>query len=385
MKRILFVQHGNYADAYKAFAQGAPETYRDQRRSVDFVAALARDAHTSTLAFVPKTFEETLAPGLLAYGMPREAADRQGVARFLDKVQPTHIVLRTPHRVFLQEASKRSIHVLPVFADLFARGGLRNAYRHFRLRRTLQKSKAPCVSNHSVNASHSLVDIIGISPDQVVPWDWSPVPMHDIPKAGVQDPTRPTIFFAGVMSEDKGVGDCLNALVRLRTDGTDWRMTLAGKDTDQIWQRRAADLGLKQAVTFLGMIPNTQVRVHMRAHDFVVVPSRHSYPEGLPNTIYEALASRSVLVMSDHPSFVGRLVPDRDCLVFEASNPQKMADCFHRARVTKSLYTDVSQNAEAAHDNLYVGIEWTALVSQFLQDPTNESGWVQANALPRFA
>ena len=39
----------------------------------------------------------------------------------------------------------------------------------------------------------------------------------------------------------------------------------------------------------------------MSAHDIVIVPSRHDYPEGLPMTIYEALAMRTPLVVSDHP------------------------------------------------------------------------------------
>jgi glycosyltransferase involved in cell wall biosynthesis len=43
----------------------------------------------------------------------------------------------------------------------------------------------------------------------------------------------------------------------------------------------------------LGVIAAEPVLDEMRNSDAVVVPSRHDYSEGLPNTIFEALASRS--------------------------------------------------------------------------------------------
>jgi len=44
----------------------------------------------------------------------------------------------------------------------------------------------------------------------------------------------------------------------------------------------------------------------MRSADAIVIPSRHEYPEGLPLTIYEALAARTPIVASDHQCFSAR-------------------------------------------------------------------------------
>jgi glycosyltransferase involved in cell wall biosynthesis len=119
----------------------------------------------------------------------------------------------------------------------------------------------------------------------------------------------------------------------------------------------------------------------MRSHDIVVVPSRHTYAEGLPNTIFEGLASRSPLIISDHPAFQDRLRPKLDCLVFRASDPVSLADNIVQLCKDQRLYTELSNNSQKALNDLYVGLEWSKLVDIFLNDPDDSSGWVERNSL----
>lgn len=386
VKRLLFVQNGDFRDAYRRFAAGGAETYRDQRKSVDFVAALAPAACVHTLAFGPEDYHEALAVNLSAGGRRRAALDAAGIARLFDEIRPSHVILRTPHPGLLREACRRQLHLLPVFADIFEPGGLRAWLRNRTLRRLLLRAlgtgRAPCISNHSLNASRSLVATLGLPPGRIVPWDWSAVPLSGPAKPGLADPGRPTAFFAGKLSEDKGLGDCLEALALLRRAGIALSLTCAGGGDTAPWQARAAALGLAGQVRFLGMIPNAEVRAQMRRHDFVLVPSRHSYPEGLPNTIYEGLASRSVLVISDHPAFAGRLRPGEEALQFPAARPEALARTLTSAIADGALCARISENAERALANLYVGMEWTALVRGFLEDPADATGWVAPAALP---
>ena len=58
----------------------------------------------------------------------------------------------------------------------------------------------------------------------------------------------------------------------------------------------------------------------MHAHDAVVVPSQHAYPEGLPMTIYDAYCSRSPLIASDHPMFRSKVIDDETAVVFGAGD-----------------------------------------------------------------
>lgn len=381
MKRILFIQNGDYRDAYWRFAEGGEETYRDQRRSVDYVANLAPEAYVCTASFADENYRTELAPNLWAIGMKRDGVRTGLIREIYDQEAPTHVVLRRPHLGFLKEARRRNLPICPNFADIFEAGGPRTTWRNFRLRRELRLARAPCVSNHSLNASRSLVKTLGLPAARIVPWDWSKIPVAEPPKSGLADPAAPTAFFAGNMTVPKGVGDCLEAVSVLKDAGITLRMRFAGPGNLDHWGARAKTLGIADQIEFLGMIPNSAVRERMRAHDFVIVPSRHSYPEGLPNTIYEALASRSVLVMSDHPAFMGRLEEDEQALVFKASDPGSLAEKMKMVITTPELYARLSANAGAAHDALYVGMEFTELVDAFLSDPANETGWVARNSL----
>ena len=380
MNSILLVQNGDYRAAYQRFAAGDPETYRDQKRSVDFVANLAPDARVTTAAFGPETYQAELAPNLFSEGMVRNSLDPADIARIFDAAAPTHVVVRSPHVGFLQEAARRQVHTLPVFADLFTRGDIRARWHNRKLRRVIERCKAPCVANHSLNASRSLA-AIGFAKDRIVPWDWSRVPIGGPAKPGVTDAQNPSAIYAGGMSEVKGIGDCLEAAAHLKTNGRTMTLTVAGGGDDAPWRSLASKLGIDEQIHFIGRVPNADIREKMRAHDFVIVPSRHSYPEGLPNTIYEGLAARSALILSDHPAFSGRLQSDQDALVFKASDPADLAKCIVRATDDPALYSRLSDNAERAHEALYVGLEWTKLVETFLEDPENRKDWVAQNAL----
>lgn len=384
VKHVLFVQNGDFREAHNRFANGGVETYRDQRRSVDFAANLAPESQATVVAFGPQHYDETLAPGLRAIGLPRAAATKEKISALFDTLTPSHVVLRTPHLDFLREVRRRRTWLLPIFADIFERGDFKTSLKYAFFRHVLMRCKAPCVSNHSLNASNSMVTGLRIPANRVVPWDWSKVPLAGPPKTGVYDPAAPRAFFAGVLSEPKGVGDCLEAIALTRQNGLKLEMSFAGPGDTAPWEAKAKTLGIEDHVRFLGMIPNAQVRTEMHAADFVVVPSRHSYGEGLPNTIYEGLASRSVLIISDHPAFMGRLQPEDEALIFKASNPGSLAQCFQRAAKDASLYARLSKASDRAHDALYVGMEWTALVQQFLDDPQNLTGWVAANSLQQY-
>ena len=45
------------------------------------------------------------------------------------------------------------------------------------------------------------------------------------------------------------------------------------------------------------------------------------------------------------------------------------------------LYARLSRNAEEALDGLYFGMDWVDLVTAFLDDPADRTGWVTRNSL----
>ncbi len=106
-------------------------------------------------------------------------------------------------------------------------------------------------------------------------------------------------------------------------------------------------------------------------------------PKGLPNTIYEALAARTPLIISDHPAFASRLQDGENCLSFRAADAEALADSLQRLIGDPSLYEKLSSRSAAAHDSLYFGMQWADLVSVFLRDPYNKTGWVEENSLAK--
>jgi glycosyltransferase involved in cell wall biosynthesis len=273
------------------------------------------------------------------------------------------------------------VPLLPSFADIFSARGLGGRLRAWRLGRLLSGPHVPCVANHSLNASRSVVRALGIAPDRVIPWDWSRLPMAGPARVAPADPAAPRLAYVGALSEDKGLGDLLAAVALLRRDGIAARLAVAGGGAPGPWQARAAGLGLEGAVEFLGTIPNTEARALMAAADLVVVPSRPAYPEGLPNTIYEGLASRAPLLLSDHPAFAGRVADGEGGLVFRAGDPADLARAAGRALTEAGLYARLSAGAEAALAGLHVGLDWPDLVRLFLEDPADRGGWVRRHSL----
>ncbi|WP_339947506.1 glycosyltransferase family 4 protein [uncultured Albimonas sp.] len=323
-----------------------------------------------------------MAPGLTSIGASAAELDSAYIDRLFERFKPDAVISRLPHPATLEMARKREIPALPAFVHLFERRFLREWRFRRRLAHAIGGANVPCVANHSLNASRSVVNALGVSAEKVVPWDWSRIPVQAVAKPGPVDPAAPTAFYAGALSEEKGVGDCLEAMARLDgTSGPRLTMTFAGPGDLERWRQTADRLGLADRAMFLGSVPNDEVRQLMAAADMVVVPSRHAYAEGLPNTIYEGLASRSALLISDHPAFKGRLQPDRDCLEFRSSDPASLAAAVRRLCAEAELYATLSGHAPSALGSLYVGLPWTDLIERFVQDPTGATGWVGRHSL----
>ena len=410
---ILFFQHGDFGEAWRRFADGGAETYRDQRMSVDFVAGFAGTHHVVTVAICDRIHAETLAGAgaetatrtapetgtgpeartalgtrtgsLGSVGIaPRTARDTRALADLLGGLAPDVIVLRTPSIHVLRWARRHRVPVLPMFADIFAvprrpLAMLRTAL----FRRELMAPNVPCAANHSRNASLSLAVALRLPEDRIVPWDRTLLAIHPEPRTAPADPARLGAFYAGALVATKGIGDCLAAVRILADRGIRLDFGFAGAGDIAGWTREAERLGIADRVRFLGRIPNPQVRAEMRAADVVVVASHHAYAEGLPNTLCEGLAARTPVVISDHPAFADRLVPERECMRFRAGDPAALAEAIARLGREPALYEALSRDGAAAYEGFFFGAEWSEPIRMFLGDPGNATGWVARHSLAR--
>ncbi|MCX7396100.1 MAG: glycosyltransferase family 4 protein [Planctomycetales bacterium] len=377
----MIIQYGDYGEAYSRFQKGGDATFRDQRHSVEFVESLSAEHDVVVVCASGREHEESLKVGLSSIGLPKDAFWKPALLwPLLDRLQPQALICRTPSRVAFVWAARNGIAILPDFADMFTNRTLRDRWRNWRLGRLLRQCQAPCVANHSLTASQS-VRLLGIPATRIVPHEYLRLSAVTPPKQAppITGPLR--VFFAGQLIESKGVGDCIDAVAVARSKGLQVELTLAGSGDVAAWESYARDRHVSDSVRLLGSIAAERVLKEMREHDAVVVASRHSYAEGLPNTIFEAFASRTPLIASDHPAYVNRLQSGIDSLRFRAGDPADLAQQWQTLSTKPELYATLSSNSEAALPKLYVGVEWSKLIKAFIDDPTNATGWVEPLSL----
>lgn len=353
---MVFIQFGNYAEAERRFAAGAPETYHAQRYSVEAVAKLRSKVDDLSVVCVLASEPEVLLPsGVRALGIelfPRGGKPRyEELWRTLERLAPDRLIVGAPLTPILWWARRRGIRTLPLFADSFQGRSWRDRIRQMWLALLLRSKAIDWVSNHSLAASLDLVRI-GVPRAKVLPFDW-PALLRAKDRAAKKCPEGDEfrVIYVGVVNEAKGVGDLIDAVALLRADGLRpvVRASIVG-NYDDSWPARIRALGLESHVTLLGRMPHEQVVEAMSAHDAVVVPSRPEYPEGLPMTLYEGVCSRSPLLISDHPMFRLKFRHEQSALVFRAGEAAALASSIRRLAADSDLYERLSLAAESTAD-----------------------------------
>lgn len=359
---------------------GGMETYRDQFHSVSFIASLAPAIEVTTVAVCDRAHDEVVAEGVRSIGISSAFSWSRGrLWDLLDGVGTDVFLCRSPNRHALRWGARSGVAMLPTFADIMRPEGLRGRWHGYLTGSSLKSARCPCVGNHSLTATRSL-SRIGVSAAQSVPWEFRAVEASEVIKR-FRGEGAFELFFAGAVIEAKGVGDCIEAVGVLAGRGLDVVLTVAGPCDVSKWQGAAAACGAEGRVSFLGQVSSSEMLERMRGCDAVVVPSRHAYPEGIPNTIFEALASRTPLVCSDHPAFASRLEPGRQVAQFPAMDVGELASTIERLMTDGDWYVSLSEQSAEALAGLYIGTEWTELVGLFLDDPENRRGWVRAISL----
>jgi D-inositol-3-phosphate glycosyltransferase len=143
-------------------------------------------------------------------------------------------------------------------------------------------------------------------------------------RAGLDLPPGPLLLYVGRIAPIKGLETLLDAVGCLRGAGTLARLAVVGGETDEPIdgheadvRRRAAALGLGDAVTFIGAQPQQRLRDWYVAADVTVLPS---YYESFGMVALEAMACGSPVVASRvgglqttvRDGLTGLLVPEGD-------------------------------------------------------------------------
>jgi len=363
--KIIFIQYGDYRHAFNNLESGGREQYYAQSHSMKYVESLTKlFDEVIVLCLATDYSYETLINGVGVIGMNRSKHSLGRIEGFVDSLSVSHIVLRTPIVKLIKYAIKNEIEVLPIIADSFSNKGMRNRINNFLLAKVLNNKAIFFTANHSLNSCLSLADI-GVCKNKIIPWDWP----HNIHPndflVKTKSASNPSLFYAGQMTKEKGLYDLIDAVEEINKTRP-VILKVAGNDKDGKVKKYILGKGLNDQVILLGLVPQSKVVAGMVDADIVIVPSWHEYPEGLPMTIYEGLASRTPLIISDHPMFINKVVNGVSGLVFEAGSVESLVSKCLMLLDDDKLYHQISGNSLQAWSALEIKAEWFELVDNFI-------------------
>lgn len=140
-------------------------------------------------------------------------------------------------------------------------------------------------------------------------------------------PAEPYILFAGRFVAKKGVAQLIEAMRLLEARRTGLRLVLIGDGPLAAALREQAE-GLDR-VSFLGWLPNPEVRRWMRGALAVCVPSETASDgdaEGLPSVVFEAMAEGVPVVAARHAGIAEAVEDGHTGLLVAEGNPRALAD-----------------------------------------------------------
>ena len=118
----------------------------------------------------------------------------------------------------------------------------------------------------------------------------------------------------------------------------------------------------------------------MRSFDLVVVPSQHIYPEGLPCVFYEAFATRTPVVCSNHPMFRG-IISEEAAVLFPEKQPKAFADAVVAVLANRDQYRRMSIATQAAWHRIQCPVLWHEVIEHWLGASPDDDRWLAKHSL----
>ncbi|HWB00501.1 MAG TPA: glycosyltransferase family 4 protein [Pirellulales bacterium] len=359
--RIACVQGGDYWSTKRRLQANGAEYYSGQRYTVDAYERFARGYARLIVSLDAPYYAHQ--QGRARYrGVPRPLDTRavprrvsewlraQQIIRELERFRATHLIVRCNDLVgceLLKWAARRRIPTAGILASRFGR-------EHRQSQRFCELANSPNVllmANHNRVATESMVEA-GMHPQKAIAWDYPPA-VHPADHAPKQLPTSGPIkvLFAGRVCDDKGIPELIDACARLRPQNKSFELTICG-DGPMLPELRNHPAVSAGWLTLTGLMQNAHIHKCMRESVITVVPSRHEFAEGLPLVIYESLAVRTPLVISDHPIFTRYFQNDFGVRFFESPDPANLATALASLASDPTAYARLSAETEAVWQSL---------------------------------
>jgi glycosyltransferase involved in cell wall biosynthesis len=381
-KRVsLYFFAGDFAEAVRRHQAGEPQSYATHDELAKLLLALGEAGfEVSAYSFMTTAKRVVeVAPKVRIVDLAAQRYDDPVLVDAFRGDGADATVLHFPHIGALRAGLGDKRRIFPVMANSYNKHGVRPWLERRRLVQVLNQPKFRWISNHCRPSTEHLASF-GVRAEKLIPWDVPHAnhPSCFAPKTLASGAVR--LAYAGSVTEPKGVGDLVRAVALLRKSGMDVGCDIAGGGELDTLRALAGKLGVGDAVNFRGVVGNDAVVAMFRAADMVVVPSRPEFPEGFPLTIFEAIATRTPIVASDHPMFRSALQNRDTAMVFAASNADELAQRIRELIADPALYGKLSQAADESWSRLGGTADWRTMLFDWFT-VGEESPYLARNAL----
>ncbi len=360
---------GDFVEAARRYKDGEPQSYATHDELIRTFAAIgASGCPVDLYSFCTPT----AVPAQEIF--PNVRVTALGGTHHRDPVL-VEAFRRDPHPAAICHIPSLALHyhawrsdkrVLSVMASSFNTHGPRARLNFALLRWLLNRPRFDFVANHCAPATQLLARA-GVDRDKLLAWN---IPFHRSPGQRAPKAHRgagdATICYVGSVNESKGVGDLLRAVAALRDDGVPVQATVVGGGDVVAMQELADALGITDRVHLTGLIDNERAFAIMCESDAVIVPSRHDFQEGFPLVLFEALASRTPIICSDHPIFATAFRAGTDALSFVARDHRGLARQVARLLGDDRLYAALSAAADATWARVTVAADWGTMITDWV-------------------
>lgn len=378
----IFFYAGDFTDVLRRYASGEQQIYATHGE----VALLIHDLRAAGVSvtiysyLTPQPKDEIPIDGVRVVSLGATGDSPGVLAAAVKAVDADTIIAHFAYPELVIAAIGSGKRVFVGMANSYNERGIKQSLRRWRIARLLNNNRIRMITNHCMPSTEHLAHI-GVARHKLVPWD---VP-HRFQPADYQAKTFTPkdcyqVAYAGSIAELKGVGDLIRAMAMLDRQGLTLTASFAGLGEIGAMQALADSLGVGDRVTFRGIIGNDDVFKMFRDADIVAVPSRTAYPEGFPLTMFEALASRSPIICTDHPMFRPVLSDGSNCAVFKSGDVDGFAAAMKRVLTSPALYQQLSDSAEETWSSLRGPADWRTLLTKWVTEG-ERSPWLNPHLL----
>ena len=370
----IFFYTGDFAGSFLRFKDGEEQGYATHNEICLLVEELKHLGYNCVLySFVTSEPFDIQIDNVRFVGLGAKSFDCSNLLRMAVEEDKSEILIpHFPNLELLCAVKKSGRRAMAFLASSYFHRGLRTPWRRYKLARELNDGSIELVANHCRPSTMHLASF-GVNRSKLIAWD---IPHRYDPNnfaAKRRNGETLRLAYAGSVNEAKGVADLIHAIAIIeRTRSV--HCVIAGSG-DVVKMKNLADrLGIKD-IHFLGQIPNDKVFNMYQRADLAIVPSRREFPEGFPLTMFEAIASRTPIVCSDHPIFTAVMTDGENAATFKNANADSLAQAILRVADDGDTYARLSDNAVMTWTKLKGTADWRRLIIEWITNGKN-SPWI---------